>query len=214
MTIFFIFLGVDMNGEPPTTQDLIDAANCRCYDVRGSIWDRFPFPDVIPQYMERYYKSSLGQRVLDVGSGTGVLANWLANQGYSVLCIDPSLEMVQRCSKKGLQALQAKVQDFTTEEQFGTIFAILSLIHVPKKDFDGQLQKLHTILMPNGLFFLAMLEGHEEKWIDKESEFPRFISFYTKEEILKHTQGMFVLRDTYYTNTYGTGYFLFVFSKM
>jgi len=107
--------------------------NNECYNHYADFWDRFPFPNAIPEALKKYYQPSLGTKVLDIGSGTGVLARWLKDQNFNVLCIDPSIEMVTRCQKKGLNTIKSTFQDFNSAEKFSVIFAILSLIHVPKK---------------------------------------------------------------------------------
>jgi SAM-dependent methyltransferase len=45
-----------------------------------------------------------GDRVLDLGCGTGDDAEWLASRGIQVTAIDPSAEMVRRARAKGVAA--------------------------------------------------------------------------------------------------------------
>lgn len=81
-------------------------------------------------------------RALDIGSGTGRLAEWLQENGFKVLCLDPSTEMVKRCRSKNLTTEQTTIQNFHTDQIFGLITAVLSLIHVPKKDMSSQLNRI------------------------------------------------------------------------
>lgn len=74
----------------------INALNQRCYDARADYWDRFPFADFLPPAIQRTFPSPKGKKALDIGSGTGKLALWLKNQGFDVICLDPSNEMVKR----------------------------------------------------------------------------------------------------------------------
>lgn len=192
-------------------QDKIDKINQACYDNRAYVWDRFPFPDVLPGFVKKYYDPKLGKRVLDVGSGTGMLAEWLQGQGFMVTCIDPSTEMVKRCRAKGLSTEQITVQAYQPEGQFAMIFAILSLIHVPKADFDSQIKKLKNALPQGGILFLAMLEGDEEGFFERG--YPRFFAYCTSSEITAKVSPYFIQKDYHYVKSGDVGYMLFVLEK-
>jgi 2-polyprenyl-3-methyl-5-hydroxy-6-metoxy-1,4-benzoquinol methylase len=171
------FAGMDI----PT--DKIDKLNKDCYDKRAAYWDRFPFERHIPQMINDLYNPTLGNRVLDIGSGTGILAEWMQRKGFDVLCLDPSDEMVDRCRKKGLNIRQARIQDFHSNDQYAIIFAVLSLIHVPKKEFSEQLDKIAAMLPENGLLILGMIGGTTEGVEEKLSGYPRFFAKYTMAEL-------------------------------
>lgn len=195
-----------------TSQEAIEKVNQACYDNCAYIWDRFPFPNVIPGFVQKHWDAKLGNRVLDVGSGTGILAKWLSDQGFDVFCIDPSPEMVKRCKEKGLNTLCSTVQNYNPDGQFSMIFAILSLIHVPKRDFASQIKKLADALPSGGILFLAMLEGHGEG-VFEGPEYPRFFAYYTPEDILTKVDSFFVLKDFYSVKSDKIGYMLFVLGK-
>lgn len=195
----------------PENQGAIDKVNQACYDHRASYWDRFPFPNVLPGYVKKYYDASLGNRVLDVGSGTGLLAKFLADEGFDVSCIDPSPEMVRRCRQKGLKIQQCGIQSYQPKGQFAMIFAILSLIHIPKDQFEQQIKKLADAIPKGGMLFLAMLEGNGEGFFEGP-DYPRFFSYYTPKEIITKTQTLFIQIDYHYVKS-GAGYMLFALQK-
>lgn len=192
--------------------DAIDKVNQACYDNRAYIWDRFPFPDYLPGLVKKYHNPKLGMRVLDVGSGTGVLAKWLSDQGFDVNCIDPSPEMVRRCQEKGLKTLQSTMQNYRPDGQFAMVFAILSLIHVPKADFTSEIKKIAEALPKDGILFLGMLEG-EGEGISEGPDYPRFFAYYTRQEIIDKVTPFFTAVDYRYVKSGGIGYMLFVFKK-
>lgn len=190
----------------------IDKVNQACYDNRAYLWDRFPFPDSLPQFVTQYTPTQLGKRVLDVGSGTGILAKWLQGQGFDVLCLDPSPEMVQRCKEKGLQVIPGTFQNYRGEGKFAMIFAILSLIHVPKAQFGDQIKKLGELLPEKGILFLGMLEGKGESF-SEGPDYPRFFAYYNPEEIRKIASHEFEQKAYRHYPSNGIGYMLFVFEK-
>lgn len=189
-------------------QEAIDKVNQACYDNCASQWDRFPFPNLLPGLIKKYFPKNLGNKVLDVGSGTGVLAKYLADQGFDVLCIDPSPEMVSRCQAKGLNTLRSSVQEYNEDTKFSMVFAILSLIHVPKRNFAIQIKKIASFLPAKGILFLALLEGKGEGF-SEGSEYPRFFSYFTPEEVEAFTSPYFIRRDYQNVKIGGLGYMLF-----
>jgi 2-polyprenyl-3-methyl-5-hydroxy-6-metoxy-1,4-benzoquinol methylase len=100
----------------------IDELNRTCYDHRAETWNRFPFPEVLPQFVLNYSHSGVSKRVLDIGSGTGILAEWLSKKGFDVTCIDPSFEMVRRCRTKGLYTIQCTIQEYIPDGTYGMNF--------------------------------------------------------------------------------------------
>lgn len=169
----------------------IDELNCRCYNVKADYWDRFPFPEHLPKLLWQHYKAELGNKVLDVGAGTGQVAGYLKESGFDVTCLDPSPEMVRRCREKGLKTFQTTLQAFETDEKFGMVIAILSLIHIPKHEFGRQIDKIFRCLEPEGLFILSLLKGNSEKVEEHGSDYPRFFARYSPEEVRSQLEGPF-----------------------
>jgi 2-polyprenyl-3-methyl-5-hydroxy-6-metoxy-1,4-benzoquinol methylase len=195
------------------SQEAIDRINQACYDNRADYWDRFPFPNALPEFVKKYYNPKLGKKVLDIGSGTGVLAKWLSDQGFEVLCLDPSIEMVKRCREKGLSTLETSFQAYVPQGQFAIAFAILSLIHVPKIDFKEQIKKIAVIVPKGGLLILGMLEGKSEGFFEGP-DYPRFFAYYSPEEIVQNVSSYFIKKDYYHVKSGSSGYMLFVFERL
>ena len=61
-------------------------------DSRVSEWEskHWRLPQMPPELLPALHKAGLpaGARILDIGSGTGEISNWLAEAGYTVLGID------------------------------------------------------------------------------------------------------------------------------
>uniref|UniRef100_A0A915DP49 Methyltransferase type 11 domain-containing protein n=1 Tax=Ditylenchus dipsaci TaxID=166011 RepID=A0A915DP49_9BILA len=151
-----------------------------------------PFADILPQQILLQHNPSAGTEVLDIGSGTGMLAEFLKQKGFSLLCIDPSEEMVKRTSAKGLNTVQTNLQDFAK--------------------MPTELERIHKWINPNGIFVLAMIEGRGEGVQEGDSKYPRYFSFYTKEEILGLMEKKF--ECVFESRRQGpTTYLIFIFRK-
>lgn len=186
------FLVTTMYAEDPhkiSTGD-INALNTQCYNAKAD-WDRMPFADFLPSQILLKHPSDAGMRALEIGSGTGLLALFLQTHGFEVLCLDPSEEMVRRSREKGLTTIQTTLQNFSSKEKFGLVSAVLSLIHVPKREAFVQIRKIADWLNPHGTFILALIEGKGEGIGEKNSNYPRYFSYYTRQEVLDLTQEYF-----------------------
>jgi ubiquinone/menaquinone biosynthesis C-methylase UbiE len=135
-----------------------------------------------------------GGKILDVGSGSGDHAFFFKNNGYDVLCIDISEEMVRLCREKGLNA---EVMDFEemdfAPESFDGVWAYTSLLHTPKANIDKMLVKIKEILRPRGVLMVAMKEGSGER-LESDERYPgtkRWMSLFSEEELRNFLQPHF-----------------------
>src|SRR5262249_15063257 len=132
---------------------------------------------------------------------------------FDVLCLDPSSEMVRRCRKKGLKILQTTFQEYSSQQQYAMVVAILSLIHVPKKDFPEQLTKIKAMLPKGGIFLLALIEGKGEGVQEDVSDYPRYFAYYTPDEVRQHLKDSFEELDYKHVDAGHTKYLVFAFKK-
>ncbi|MBS0653780.1 MAG: methyltransferase domain-containing protein, partial [Verrucomicrobia bacterium] len=132
----------------------VDAINQDFYNSSGDSFDKIPFEAVLPQLIAKYHR---GKTVLDVGSGPGALASWMASQGNEVVCIEPAAKPAEQAKKKGLTVHCTTIQKFSSDQHFDSILAISSLIHVPKEQLPSQIQKIAKLLNPGGTFFVSLI---------------------------------------------------------
>ncbi len=98
-------------------------------------------------------------RVLDLGCGTGLLAEKLAHCGSQVIGIDTSEKMISVLKNKKLQRIQAVNAEFSEEliesnnlfsSKFDLIVASSVCAFLP--DYENTLTLVKSVLVPNGLF--------------------------------------------------------------
>jgi SAM-dependent methyltransferase len=140
--------------------------------------------------LQQEHKHSL----LEIGAGTGRDSQFFQDQGLEVVCIDLSPAMVELCRQKGLTAY---VMDMTQiqfpDGSFDAVFAMNSLLHLSKSEFPLVLQRIDSLLKPDGIVFLGIYGGYEHEGIwDKDSYDPkRFFSFFSDEHLTQEVAQVF-----------------------
>ena len=108
-----------------------------------------------------------GQRVLDVGAGTGVLSLAAAALGAEVLATDFSPGMVDylkgKAEAQGSRGVQAVVMDGqaldVADNRFDAVFSIFGLMFFP--DRAAGFRELHRVTRPKGLAVVASWSSME-----------------------------------------------------
>jgi 2-polyprenyl-3-methyl-5-hydroxy-6-metoxy-1,4-benzoquinol methylase len=99
-------------------------------------------------------------RILDAGCGSGRDSRYFLSQGFEVVSIDASEEMVKYASNlTGQDALQMKFEDVPFENEFDGIWACASLLHIEKKHFVSNLNKLVNSLKGCGVVYISLKES-------------------------------------------------------
>jgi trans-aconitate methyltransferase len=100
-----------------------------------------------------------GERILDLGCGTGQLAGAIAQTGAHVMGLDIASEMLAqaRANFPAVEFIQGDASNFTLSEPVDAIFSNAALHWVP--DDDGVGRSVARALKPGGRF-IAELGGH------------------------------------------------------
>lgn len=110
-------------------------------------------------YLNRYQCQS----VLDLGCGTGNEMILLTQSGFQVTGIDLSPEHIKTCESRGLNA---KVMDFYQidfpDQTFDAIFAMSSLLHVPKQNLHIVINEMYRCLKDNQICYIGVFKGFHD----------------------------------------------------
>jgi trans-aconitate methyltransferase len=103
-----------------------------------------------------------GERVLDLGCGTGHLTEAIAGRGASVVGLDASGEMVERAREsypdRRFVHADARAFESAVDGPFDAVFSNAALHWIPERDHDAVLESVHDTLRPGGRF-VAELGG-------------------------------------------------------
>jgi len=108
----------------------------------------------------RYFADFVrGQRILEIGSGTGYGANYLADYAQSIVSIDVSTSANQFCRENSVSdridfRLHDLSVDLLPDEPFPVIVTSNALEHVPA--IDAMLANCAHMLRPDGLMIIAV----------------------------------------------------------
>lgn len=130
-------------------------------DVYDTLMDNTPYKEWCERITDILRRDGIeNDLVLDLGCGTGTLTELLAKEGYDMIGIDYSQEMLARAMEKrdetGLQILYL-LQDMREFELYGTVKAVVSVCDslnylLEEEDVIETFRLVNNYLNPKGLF--------------------------------------------------------------
>ncbi|MCW1907934.1 MAG: methyltransferase domain-containing protein [Candidatus Saccharibacteria bacterium] len=144
-------------------------------------WEQFP-----TEFIQAFQEQAPGNRVLNLGSGSGRDAVLLRQLGFEVTCVDASAAMVDMTRMLGFTSVQAdfRTLDFTPES-FDGIWAYTSLIHIPKSEAEEVLRSVRGLIPAGGVLALGVIQGDHDGMVTRDSmpDEARYFKFYTADEL-------------------------------
>jgi trans-aconitate methyltransferase len=95
-----------------------------------------------------------GERVLDLGCGTGHLTADIADRGPALVGIDADAEMIARATEAhpALDFRQADARTFALDEPVDAVFSNAALHWIPADDHGAVLERVAAVLVDGGRF--------------------------------------------------------------
>ena len=127
-----------------------------------------------------------GDHILDLGCGSGRDSRFFLDHGYTVTAVDASDELANLASEFiGKPVEKLSFQELDYSEAFNGIWACASLLHCPKSEMGGVMQRMIKALKTNGIIYMSFKHGTDER-IDERG---RFFNDYTETEMSKLLAG-------------------------
>ena len=98
--------------------------------------------------------------ILDFGCGSGRDTKAFLEQGCRVDAADGSAELCRMATElTGIQVKQMLFEELSTVEQYDGIWACASILHLPRKELGGILQKISDALKPGSVLYSSFKYG-------------------------------------------------------
>ena len=161
-------------------EELLDTTDevANTYDTLAGQWDRRSAssgPDLRSSWarkLERFTRA--GERIVELGCGTGVPVGWMLSGRYDYAGVDASAEMLNRA--RDAMPTTTLIHTDMAEAQFtlgsvGAVIAFSSIPHVPRDQHATLFNSIASWLRPRGVFIGNLLsddqpDRYEPNWLD------------------------------------------------
>lgn len=120
-------------------------------DVRG-LYEKF----------EKYL--SAGNRILDLGCGSGRDSKYFAEKGYQVTAVDPSPEMCKSTRDyAGVRVQIGTAEELLFDQDFDGVWACASLLHVPREKQVTAMNAICNSMVHGGILYCSWKYGDQDR---------------------------------------------------
>ena len=131
-------------------------------------------------------KSEDKSSLLELGAGSGQDSEYFMSHGLTVTAVDLSPKMVEMCRARNIDAYEMDFYNLSAlGKTFDCIWAMNSLLHVPKSDLPDVLRGIKSVMNDDGLFYMGVYGGEdkEEHFVNDFCDTPRYFALYTMETL-------------------------------
>jgi len=133
------------------------------------------------------YVNKENPKVLELGCGDGRDAKIILKHTNNYLGIDVSKEMIRLAEEHAPEGnfKVADIEEFNFPGNVDIMFAFASLLHFNKESFREILDKAHSSLNTDGIFYISVKYDIYQEKIEIEEFGPRVFYYYTEEDIVE-----------------------------
>jgi cyclopropane fatty-acyl-phospholipid synthase-like methyltransferase len=141
--------------------------------------------------IKKLKKYDTGSNLLDIGCGTGRDSLILSNEGFDIIAIDLSEEMLKIAKEIAPKVtfLKMDIRNMSFKKRsFDCIWSLAALLHIPKENIENVFCRISEIIKISGLFVFSLKLGEGEKYVENKGDnnldgARRFFAYYSEEEL-------------------------------
>lgn len=126
-----------------------------------------------------------GSKILEIGSGTGREARYIASKGFDITLSDGAESFVKYLRKLSHKTIQLNVINDPIVEKYDMILANAVVSHFTPQDLQIVIKKIYNALNDDGIFAFSTKQGTGERWVNEKFHLKRYIHLWKPAEIKK-----------------------------
>ncbi|MCV3240180.1 class I SAM-dependent methyltransferase [Mesorhizobium sp. ZC-5] len=147
-------------------------------------------------------KLPVGAAILELGCGGGQDSQAMLARGFDVTPTDGSAELAHEAEKRLGRPVRVLLFGHLEEkDNYDGVWANACLLHVPRRDLPGIIERIHAALRPRGVFYASFKAGSREG----RDRFQRYYN-YPSPEWLREVYGAFQWDSVEIEADIGSGY--------
>ena len=147
-------------------------------------------------------KLPAGAAILELGCGGGHDSQAMLARGFDVTPTDGSAELAHEAEKRlGRPVRVLLFGDLDEKDSYDGVWANACLLHVPRRDLPGIIERIHAALRPGGIFYASFKAGSGEG----RDRFQRYYN-YPSPEWLREVYGALQWGSVEIETDIGSGY--------
>jgi SAM-dependent methyltransferase len=108
-------------------------------------------------------KLPAGAAILELGCGGGQDSQAMLARGFDITPTDGSAELAREAEKRlGRPVRVLLFDDLDEKDSYDGVWANACLLHVPRRDLPGIIERIHAALRPGGIFYASFKAGSHE----------------------------------------------------
>lgn len=110
------------------------------------------------EFLDEFLSLLKGKKILDVGCGSGLIANYFYGKGFDVRGLDFSKNLLKIARKNysEIEFIECDICKWNSNEKFDGVFTKDMLFHLPDDDLILALKNIKKSLNKNGIFYIIM----------------------------------------------------------
>jgi len=158
--------------------------------------------DIVMPYIDKFIKNLNGKAILDIGCGSGKIANYFFSKGLKVKGLDFSEKMIEIANRQypELDLICEDICNYQTNDKYDGIFSKYVLFHLPPEDLKSALNNIYNMLNEKGqlcvILDIPKLEGEQlllEEFDNRQKIYYNYLTTKKLEQLLLGTQ--FKIKD-------------------